>query len=458
MFQFFKRLFGIEDNPLPQKQSIQTTTEKSINESASVTFLDLISECCVSDGESYTLKPKADWNLRGKLDREYAFLFRNLKENIHKLDDKEIEQVYYLCLVAGKVLYDIEPTYYLMVKAYKKFLKDKHNSFLSGGNGLFLFGFDNKFKINPDQKYDEYREYCFFLIANPDCHFEVVSYRSWMWRFRYKQPFIANEICLPRISQILRTTIRSVKQQEKYMMWQAYFVLLLNPSPISQDTIEFVESIKTKSKQFKKQLERIDAISKDYQEDNDRHYWYKITLDDRLLQKQIKLELQGQKIPELIKPLGLVPTSFNWRFSVEFSTGDFSKCKENHRPAPGLTNKDAILGLHISAGNKWVVDLQWYLPSEKAHYIREASHDRPRIMWRNMYQHPISYQPSLKERVPDFQDVHNFPELVNQMQEIFSLDFKKQAVITVKGLKVEDKIPIEKWLSPCVNNIVFENA
>lgn len=458
MLNFFRKLFSAEEKPpqeaVQEQDDIQSPKIEIPEEK--VRFSDLIAEFYIPDESGYTLNIPSQWKLKNSLNNHASLFGDSLNENLSKLSEEETEQLYYLCLAGGKLLYDIESTYNIMVRAYKKLLKGVHKNWLNEGNGLFLFGFNNKFRIDTNQKYSQYKEYCFFLIANPHCRFEVVSYSRWLWSIGEKQPLYANEVCLVRISDMLRLTMKSVKQQEKYMMWQAYFIFLLTPSPISQDAIEYTKSIKSKSKQFKKQLERIELIAKEYKDTTDKHSWYWLTFDERVLRKQIDSEFRKEGIPLIIKPFGLFPTSFNWRFSVEFSTGDFSKCKNYYRKEmDGLTDRDAIIGLHISADEKWVADLQWYLPFEKNHYLRLPSHERPRIMWRNMYKHPISWQTSLKDKAPDFEDVYNFPQLVNELQIIFGLDFKRTANVSLKGLKIEDKGLIEKWLSPCADKIVF---
>ncbi len=418
-------------------------------------FQELLDKYFVSDGKPFTLKHGIHYSIKWELDHDYKSLLGDkLPEYLLLLNTQQLEQVYLLCLLSRKLLLEeIETTFYIWLRAYDRYLQlmPKDHYWLTEGEGLFLFGYNRKFKIVDTPVFSDYKQFAIFLKENPSCRFDITTYNRWLWNTRDGTNFLANDFCLRRISDMLLLATSSTANYQKNFMWQAYFILLLNSNSESEKVIKYLKSLDMKSEQFKMQLERIEKIAALYKADRRSGYWFDV--DSNLYKEQVRLKLQQKEPPTLINILELKPRSLNWHFSVRFSTNDFSKCNEVWE-RPNLTEKDALLELHIFSTGKWLVDLQWYLPSEKVHNLRRPSHDRPRVIWRNMCKWPISYQLQIKDKSPHFDEIKNFPHLVNQLKEIFELDFRKTAEILVKGIEIKNKKIIQDWLGLPINEIL----
>lgn len=102
-----------------------------------------------------------------------------------------------------------------------------------------------------------------------------------------------------------------------------------------------------------------------------------------------------------------------------------------------------------------MIDLQWYSSEEDDHRIKYPSHKRKRVMWRDMYSHPISHNQILKESCPDFEKLEDFPLLVELLASSFRLDFGRKAELITKGIEIDTE-KIKEWLSPYANYVIVE--
>lgn len=386
----------------------------------------------------------------------YQDLFKEegMAERLKELTDTEKEQVFVLCFLARNLLsYSIEPYYSIWEKAYKKVLKINYHYWwgrFGAGNGLFLFGYNEKWKIETNSSFEEYLQYLYFLKIRPYINMGSTDFSIWLNKLSYRYWYGANEIQLNRMEKIIKTLLQGDARYNKRFIWHFYFILLLN----GRDMPELKE-LKIKKSLFKKRLEELSILAKLYKESklgiNNRYnyqdciYWQQ--KDNEIRREQTKKELQNIARPALLEKLKLNPTTPNWKLSVIIATSDeFKNCGQRDL-LPDLTDKDAILSLHLFANGEWIVDLQWFLSSEEDHHLQHASHDRPRVMWRSMYSQPITYQEGLKDKCPDFSNVENFPALINKIEQQFELNFTGKVRIKPKNLDVTDKLAVEKWLS-----------
>ena len=426
-------------------------TDKPIEQfarKAPLTFRDLLEECFIYNEEGYELSKEVKTSVTNPITYRYHFLFEKDPERLWEgLDEIELEQVFLLCFISRKLLCDeIKSLFPVWIRAYKKYLKLRPEircPKLSPENGLFLFGFNKKYRLENAVSFDDYRQYYSFFAKNNTWDFRQTGDSGFLFYFDRLQ---INEKSLKRMSEMLLLTMGKDRIYEDRFVWPAYFILLLNPSDTSEVIKDRIDTLKIKSRKFLLKKERLEQLAEQYRsmaEPKNYYYWY--GLDRKLYHKQIEAELRKMDLPGLMKQLDLTPTSLFGRFSVVFSTADFSDCNKEG-VSPALTEKDALLGFHLYTRGHWVVDLQWYLPSEKDHHIRRPGHDRPRVVWRNNADRVIGYNPVLKKKAPDFHDPLSFPRFVKQIEEAFELSFNRPPEISVQGIKIRDEEVIWEWL------------
>lgn len=374
--------------------------------------------------------------------------------------EKELEADFVDRLVKERFLTDeITPaTYHIWERAYKTSLKVKKNNsnsynYFNQDNALFLFGYNKRLKADTNQGYEDWKRFLDFRKSNT--YFD--SYYRLFHASDAKEIVSVDELILRRCANIVLKHIESTNNYQKYFPWKLYGILLFNQSSdVSKEAIHAVKSLKLKPSRFRRKLNVLEKIVEikllgNYKELGDS-FW-KIEYD---LSKEAETnQLKSIELSDFEKGLSLKPHALNWELCLRFTTTNyFSEYNRNEETIP--VNEDAVLELHLFPKKNRVIDLQWYSVEEDDHRIKYPSHKRKRVMWRNMYKHPISHDQILKESCPDFEKMEDFPILVELLASSFGLDFGRKAELITKGVEVDIDV-IKNWLSSYVNYVIDKN-